>query len=101
VLGFPVAVDVQVIPVGEDADSDGSSEGPDPGATMSITVTVREHATILAALRYVARHGGFRHTMEADIAANGGQWDMMGADEIDALGDRFNVCSAPVSSVRL
>ncbi len=98
-LGFPVAVDVEVVPVDEDPESDSDPEGgPDPGATMSVNITVREHATILVALWYVDRYGGFRHTMEADIAANGGQWDMMGPNEI---GDRFNGCSAPVPSVRL
>jgi hypothetical protein len=64
-------------------------------------LTEREHATILAALRYVARHGGFRDTIEAGIAASGGQWDMMSPDEIDALGDHFNLSSDPGLDVRL
>ena len=71
-LGFAVASGVQVIPIDEDADSGSRPESvPDPGATMSVNITVREHATILAALWYVDRCGGFRHTMEADIAAYG------------------------------
>ncbi len=85
-----------MLPIDENAESDSNPEGvPDPGATKSVTITVREHATIVAALRYVARHGGFRPMMEADIAANGGQWDMIGP------GDRFKVDSDPVPSVRL
>ena len=101
-LGFPVAVEVEVVPVDEDPESEIDPEGvPDPEATMSVTITVREHATILAALRYVARHGGFRHTIEANIATNCDQWDMMVLDEIDALGDRFNMVSDPVPDARL
>jgi hypothetical protein len=71
-LGFPVAVQVEVIPIDEEGRPDcGSENVPDPGTSMSALITDREHATILAALRYVARHGGFNDSIEADMAASG------------------------------
>jgi len=72
---------------GED-DMDGAI---DPDAKMLVLLTEREHATILAALRYVARHGGLVKSMEEDIATNGGRWNLMSTGEIYELGDQFNM----------
>jgi hypothetical protein len=66
---------------------------------MAVVITRREHATILAALRHLARRGGFENTAEVGIATDMDQWKAMSPDEIDDLGDRFNAGSDPMHNV--
>jgi exopolysaccharide biosynthesis predicted pyruvyltransferase EpsI len=73
----------------------------DRDAKMLVVITEREHATILAALRYVARHSGLENTMEENIATNASQWDVMNTDEIHELGDRLNMSAIVAHDVRL
>jgi len=54
----------------------------------SILVSYREHATILAALRYWQARTTIVDMM--DIATNGGAIDALDGDEIDALCERIN-----------
>jgi hypothetical protein len=103
-LTFPVAVEVEII-MSDEAFSAKDTVDPEdvinPQAKMLVVITERQHATILAALRCVARRDGLEETMEADIATNGGQWDVMSSDEIDELGDRFNADAVSAYNVRL
>jgi hypothetical protein len=96
-LSVPVAGQAEAIPAVEEVGAQSSSPDSesDAGAIMAEVSTEREHATILAALRYVARCGGFGNTMEADIAANSGAWDAMSPDEIDELGNRSTWAPIP------
>jgi hypothetical protein len=101
-LGFPVAVEVEVVPFDEemDAPSDSRPErDSDADAIMAVVITRREHATILAALRHLARRGGFENTAEVGIATDMDQWKAMSPDEIDDLGDRFNAGSNTMHKV--
>lgn len=50
----------------------------------------REHATVLAALRYWQREGLMSSGHEGDIATNGSTLPMMQPHEIDALCERLN-----------
>ncbi len=101
-LGLPVAVEVEVVSVdkviGAQSDNrNGSRSNAD--TIMAVVITRREHATILAALRYVAGRGGFEDTAEVGIATDIDQWKAMSPDEIDELGDRFNAGSGPMHNV--
>jgi hypothetical protein len=103
-LGFPVAVEVEAVSVDEEIGAESSSSpesGREVGARIGVVLGEREHATILAALRQVARCGGFEDTVEADIATDGGKWTTMSPEEINQLGDRFNAGSVPMHNVCL
>lgn len=53
----------------------------------------RECATILAALRFWQRHEGHINRVgscEEDIATDGGRWEPLDAESIDALCERLN-----------
>lgn len=50
----------------------------------------REHATVLAALRFWQREGRASGGHEHDIADNGGKLKPLGVGEIDALCERLN-----------
>lgn len=54
----------------------------------------RETATILAALRFWQRHEGHINragSYEEDIATDGGRWEPLDAESIDALCERLNL----------
>jgi len=59
---------------------------------MLLTVTSRELATILAALRYwqASDRSAARKAPEYDIASDSGAFDPLGNDEIDALCEQLN-----------
>jgi len=59
---------------------------------MLLSVTPRELATILAALRYWQANDRNMATQapEYDIASDGGQFEPLGNDEIDALCEQLN-----------
>lgn len=69
---------------------------------MNITISAREHATILAALRvYQVRlelNGGMPPKDFEDIASNMGEHDPMGPLEIDPLCERLNLTDASESN---
>ena len=59
---------------------------------MLLSITSRELATILAALRYwqASNRNAATQAPEHDIASNGGEFEPLGNDEIDALCEQLN-----------
>jgi hypothetical protein len=53
--------------------------------------TIRIDATVLAALRYWQREGLLSSGHEQDIATDGGCFESLSSDEIDALCEAINV----------
>src|SRR5882762_5623527 len=62
------------------------------GDTMAHAFSDREIGTILAALRYWQREGLMSEGEEQDVATDGGRFESLSVDEIDALCERVN-CS--------
>jgi hypothetical protein len=60
--------------------------------TMLLSISSRELATILAALRYWQANDRNAATKapEHDIASNSGEFEPLGNDEIDALCEQLN-----------
>ena len=65
---------------------------------MKPSLNAREHATVMAALRFWQRHwatfgsdGDYRENIpEQDLATDGGSWKALDAEEIDALCEALN-----------
>lgn len=57
---------------------------------MNRSISNRETATILAALRYWQREGLMSAGDEQDVASDGGRFESLSAEEIDALCERIN-----------
>jgi hypothetical protein len=58
--------------------------------TMTLPLTDREHATVLAALRFWQRMPSELSEPENDIATNGDEHAALTLEEIDALCERIN-----------
>lgn len=56
----------------------------------AFTLTNRQLATVLAALRWFQRTDSAETSAENDIATNGGTLDALSIDEIDDLCERLN-----------
>jgi len=70
---------------------------------MLLSVSTREFATILAALRYwqANERNTASEAVEYDIASDGGQFEPLGNDEIDALCEQLNVRATATSEEQM